>query len=192
MKTYGETFLSISRSFLFCSSHNKICDWLQQIFIKFLSISIMNFFHYYKIYFIANVRCIMICIAQNCDEAKVSFAGSTSIVLHTHIRQNRTFLILGITIRNLISNCKRNTYGGKIILSIPSEMILRWIYGWSVNQFRFWIFIIINVALQIITTLQLNLYIFIFARAHAHQILPKLTILVKLFAFVHNVRDLEF
>lgn len=51
MKTYGETFLSISRSFLFCCSHNKICDWLQQIFIKFLSISIMNFFHYYKMYF---------------------------------------------------------------------------------------------------------------------------------------------
>lgn len=45
-------FLYLYCSIEKCGSKNR--DWLQKIFIKFLLISIMNFFHYYKMYFTLN------------------------------------------------------------------------------------------------------------------------------------------
>lgn len=43
-------YISISK----CVANSRNRDWLRQIFIKFLLISIMNFFHYYKMYFTLN------------------------------------------------------------------------------------------------------------------------------------------
>lgn len=109
VKPYGKTFRSISSSFLCricytskCIANSKNRDWLRQIFIKFVLISIMKFFHYYKMYFtlkclpaiyeIANGRSgsvwwidskmyLCVCVAGS---IKVSPTRSTSIVWVAH------------------------------------------------------------------------------------------------------------
>lgn len=50
MECTSYIYISISK----CVANSKNRDWLRQIFIKFLLISIMNFFHYYKMYFTLN------------------------------------------------------------------------------------------------------------------------------------------